>query len=87
MKLLFFKGFYEGMKKFGANIVAIINFILLLPVYLLGVGISSIGAKIIGKRFLNLNKFDNKIKSYWIKKENKKQGKKSQDLEDSYNQF
>jgi|WetSurMetagenome_2_1015567.scaffolds.fasta_scaffold1883665_1 hypothetical protein len=82
MKFLFFKGFYKGMKKFGANIVSITNFIILVPVYLIGVGISSIIAKITGKKFLNMKKFDKKAKSYWVEKQRKKQ-----DLEDSYNQF
>lgn len=75
------------MKKFSANMVAITNLILLLLVYLLGVGISSIVAKIIGKKFLDLKKpdknhSDKKVKSYWIQKERKKHT-----LEDSYRQF
>ncbi len=82
MKFLFFKGFYAGMKKFGSNIVNIINFVLLIPVYIIGIGLSAIIAKIMGKKFLNMKKFDKKIKTYWLDKE-----KKKSNLEDSYKQF
>jgi len=79
---LFFKGFYAGMKLFGGVIVSIINFILLIPVYIIGVGLTSIIAKISGKHFMNLKKPDKKIKTYWVKREEKKITK-----EDCYKQF
>ncbi len=79
---LFFKGFYAGMQQFGGAIVAIINFILLILVYIIGVGITSIIAKISGKHFLNLKKPDKKLKTYWLNKGEKKPSK-----EDCYRQF
>ena len=79
---LFFKGWYAGMKQFGGAIVAITNFILLVPVYLIGVGVTSLVAKIFGKHFLNLKKPDKKLETYWLKKEEKKSSK-----EDCYRQF
>jgi hypothetical protein len=48
----FFKGIKEGMKEFGQNITIIVNSILLSIVYLIGVGPTSIIAKIFGKSFL-----------------------------------
>ena len=58
----FFKGFHEGMKSFSNNISTIINFVLLSIVYLIGVGFTSIVAKIFGKHFLDMKK---KKDSYW----------------------
>ena len=69
---VFFKGFYTGMKTFGESVIDVTNFIFLLPVYLLGVGVTSIIAKIFGRHFLNLKKKDKKAKTYWEVKENKK---------------
>jgi hypothetical protein len=77
---LFFKGFYKGMKIYGANVTSVTNFILLLPVYFIGVGITSIIAKITGKHFLNLKKSNKK--TYWVNKENKKI-----DIEEYYKQY
>lgn len=78
--ILFFKGFYTGMKNFGAGVTNITNFILLLPVYFVGAGLTSIVAKIVGKHFLNLKKTNKK--TYWVKKENKKIN-----LDDYYKQY
>ena len=78
--IIFFKGFYKGIKNFGSGVVNITNFILLIPVYFIGIGFSSIFAKITGKSFLDLKK--KKQKSYWVDKKNKKPSK-----EDCYNQF
>ena len=58
----FFKGFQKGVKGFSDNISTIINFVLLSMVYLIGVGLTSITAKIFGKHFLNTKK---KEDSYW----------------------
>ncbi len=57
-----FDEFMEGSKMFGEFISAIINLILLSFVYFIGVGLTSIVAKIFRKRFI-----DNKPskKSYW----------------------
>ncbi len=57
-----FDEFMEGSKMFGELILAIINLILLSVVYFIGVGLTSIVARISGKRFI-----DNRPskKSYW----------------------
>jgi len=60
----FFKGFKEGLKDFGDNISIIVNTILLSFVYLIGVGLTSVIAKMFKKRFLHLKK--SKKDSYWI---------------------
>jgi len=58
------KDLREGNKMFGDDIASLINFVLLTVVYFLGVGITSIIAKISGKRFLELKKRED---SYWSK--------------------
>ena len=59
----FFEGAKKGMSNFGHNIALIINTILLTFVYLIGVGLTSIFAKIFRKHFLEtkLSKKD----TYW----------------------
>jgi len=69
----FWDGFKKGLKLFGEAISSIINIILLSGVYLLGVGLTSLIAKLFSNRFLNL-KPDKNLDSYWkasspIKKE------------------
>jgi len=49
----FYRGFKRGMRIFGENIALIINTFLLTIVYLIGVGLTSILAKITGKHFLD----------------------------------
>lgn len=61
---IFFKGFLQGFKNFGYNISIIINSILLLAVYLIGVGITAIFAKIFRKKFLDMELSDDR-KTYW----------------------
>ena len=56
----FFKGFQQGFRNFGHAINNVVNFFLLLIVYVLGIGLVSIISKLSGKHFLD------------IKKENKK---------------
>ena len=75
----FFKGFQKGVKGFSDNISTIINFVLLSMVYLIGVGLTSITAKIFGKHFLDMKK---KKDSYWhdLNLKNKK-------IEEYYRQF
>ena len=60
----FFIGFKEGQKKFAENIAVIINSILLSLVYLFGVGITFIFAKIFNKHFLQLE-IDKSKETYW----------------------
>ena len=58
------KGFVQGFKDFGKYINNGINFVLLLLVYLFGVGLTSIVAKICGKHFMDIKR-DTKKKTYW----------------------
>lgn len=60
----FLKGFKQGFKNFGYLITIIVNSILLLIVYCLGVGLTSLVAKIVGKNFLQLNLLKRK-NTYW----------------------
>jgi len=76
----FFKGFKQGMKSFGSNIALIVNTILLSLVYVMGVGITSIIAKLIGKRFLETKL--SKKSTYWSDLNLKKKH-----IEEYYRQF
>ena len=60
----FFNGFKKGIKDFGENISIIVNSILLTVVYLIGVGITSLFAKIFKKHFLGI-KISKKARTYW----------------------
>jgi len=62
----FLKGLKKGFENFGKNIAIIINSILLAIVYIIGVGITSIIAKIFGKHFMDM-KISKQRKSYWSK--------------------
>lgn len=70
----FIKGFKEGQKLFGDTIGIIVNSILLSIVYFVGVGFTSLVAKIFKKRFLDVKRSD-KDKTYWsdlhLRKKNK----------------
>ena len=58
-----FKAFRKGFRSFGLSVSILVNFVLLFFVYLMGIGLTSIVAKIFHKHFLDL---DNKNqKSYW----------------------
>ena len=75
----FVKGFLKGFKNFGQNVTNVVNFILLVPVYFIGVGLTSIIAKLLRKKFLDLNL---KGKTYWKEEKSKKQP-----IEKYYRQF
>lgn len=60
----FFKGLKDGMKEFGGNISNLVNSILLSIVYFIGIGLTSIVAKIFKKQFLDTKLSDKK--SYWL---------------------
>ena len=77
----FLKGFKLGMEEFGSNIAIIINSILISIVYLIGVGFTSIIAKLSGKHFLE-TKTSIKKKSYWSELNLKKKP-----IGDYYRQF
>lgn len=76
---LFFIGCREGMHLFGQNIALIINTVLLFIVYIVGVGATSLIAKIAGKHFLEMKKQE---VSYW-----KPLNLKKKKIEDYYRQF
>jgi len=60
----FIEGFKEGQKDFGESIAIIINSVLLFLIYIIGVGLTSIAAKIFNVKFLDLEKNEH-IESYW----------------------
>ena len=69
------------LKKISEIIQTVVNTILLSIVYIVGVGMTSLIAKITGKKFLDLNIQKDK-ESYW---EDLELGKK--ELKDYYRQF
>jgi hypothetical protein len=62
MAKTFFSGCRHGMHLFGQNIAIIINTMLLVVVYAIGVGLTSIVAKISGKHFLEMKRHEC---TYW----------------------
>ena len=76
----FVKGFRKGFKDFAFKVTDVINFILLFFVYYLGVGLTSIIAKVFRKHFLDLNFKDKN--SYWVR--HKQTSKK---IDEFYRQF
>ena len=76
----FFFGFKRGMHGFGQIIAGIINSILLLIVYFLGLGFTSIVAKLFKKRFIQ-KKFQN-CNTYWTDL-----NLKDKPIEEYYHQF
>ncbi|HLD41592.1 MAG TPA: hypothetical protein VJB06_01020 [archaeon] len=76
----FLEGFRKGFQEFGHNITLIINSTLLTPVYFLGVGLTSVIARLFGKKFLE--KYIKKKGSYWSDLNLKKKK-----MEDHYRQF
>jgi len=77
----FFKEFKEGQKSFGDSIAALVNAILLSLVYFIGVGGTSIIAKIFGKHFLDM-KINTQSQTYWRDLNLDKER-----LEEAYKQF
>lgn len=61
---LFFQGWKQGMHLFSSRIALLVQTVLLFLVYWVGVGISSMVAKVMGKKFLALS-IDKKATSYW----------------------
>jgi hypothetical protein len=81
MVAVFFKGIGEGFKEFGQNITLIVNTLLLFLVYILGVGLTSLAAKLFRKHFLD-KKVSKKQKTYW-----KTLNLKKKNIETYYRQF
>ena len=61
---LLFSGIYAGLGKFGSIVSSIINLIFLFIVFVLGIGVVSLIAKLVGKKFLTI-KMDKKLNTYW----------------------
>jgi len=81
-KIFFFlSGFKEGMRQFGQTISIIINSGLLLIVYFIGIGFTSIIAKLFHKHFLDTDLSKNE-KSYWTDLNLKKKS-----IKEYYKQF
>ena len=74
-------GFKKGFKEFGYNISLIINSALLTIVYFLGVGLTSLFAKLVRKHFLDM-KLSRIKKTYWSELNLEKQP-----IEEYYRQF
>ncbi len=60
----FIIGFKEGVLEFGLSLNAFVNSFFLTIVYVMGVGLTSVFAKILGKQFLD-TRIDQKSVSYW----------------------
>ncbi len=58
----FFRGAKRGFSVFGHNLSLIVNSVLLTPVYFVGVGLTSVFAKLAKKHFLITGK---EKKTYW----------------------
>ena len=77
----FQKGLRKGFTEFGYNISLIVNTVLLTIVYVIGIGLSLIIAKMRGKQFLELE-LSKEQKTYWAELNLKKKSK-----EKYYRQF
>ena len=77
----FLDGLKSGFKEFGENISNLINLALLAFVYFIGVGATSLLAKLMNKRFLEL-KPCKKTKSYWQELD-----LKTEEIDSYYRQF
>lgn len=77
----FFSDIKKGMEAFGLCIAALVNTILLGLVYAVGVGFTSLLAKICGKHFLDTSIRDDEA-SYWLDLHLKKKS-----MDEYYRQF
>ena len=76
----FFRGWKKGAKEFSYSIGTSINLFLLLVVYITGIGLTAIVAKLSNKRFLECSK--EKEESYWSELNTRKTP-----IENYYRQF
>lgn len=65
IKMRFFDDFKRGMNSFGKIISTIINTLLLLLVYILGVGLTSIIARALFRKEFLEEKISKNTKTYW----------------------
>lgn len=59
---LFLKSFVRGFQAFGMHVTTVVNFVLLLIVYFVGIGLTSLFGKAARKRFMELNP---QSETYW----------------------
>lgn len=59
-----FSFFKKTAEKIGLTMAFVVNSLLLLVVYTIGVGLTSVVAKIVGKRFLEIRP-SSEMSSYW----------------------
>ena len=57
---IFFKGMKQGFRDFSHTLTNIINFLMLLIVYVLGIGLVAVISKLSGKHYLDLGKTGSK---------------------------
>ena len=60
---IFLVGFRKGFTAFGHRVNDVITFLVLVPVYFIGVGITSIIGRLAKKKFLDINPSGD---TYWI---------------------
>lgn len=77
----FFRGYKKGMENFGSIISTIVNTIILSIVYILGIGLTSILAKIVRKKFIETKVLKNK-ETYWSNIDSK-----NKSIKEFYKQF
>ena len=62
----FFSGLRSGLKNFSALLADAVNLILLLLIYIFAVGLTSIFAKMVGKKFMNTKAPKVSPQTYWV---------------------
>ena len=77
----FLRGFRAGLGAFGCNINVLVNSVLLSVVYIFGAGVTAVFARLVGKRFLDVE-LSRSRESYWS---DMNLGKKP--VEEYYRQF
>ena len=63
--MTFVRGFRDGMQKLGSNVNAAVNTVLLLIVYVIGIGPVSIIARMFGRSFLSMRP----RRSTWVRRQ------------------
>jgi hypothetical protein len=61
----FFLGVKTGARRFSALLADSVNLVLLFLVYFLGVGVTSIIARVFSKKFLDMGSTQESCKTYW----------------------
>ncbi|MFH1511390.1 MAG: hypothetical protein ABIF10_06885 [Candidatus Woesearchaeota archaeon] len=80
MSEMTFQGYIKGFRSFGHDIATLVNSAILFVVYFVGIGLTSLASRIVGKRFLVVKQ--PQVKTYW-----KDLNLKKCRLEEYYRQF